>query len=93
VQFIGDMAGLLRHFDGPGAEVLQTNASGGGRGESDSEILDIESERSQLLAEAIVQFPRNAATLLLLCGDELGGERANLGAIDFRQRSPDAGAR
>ena len=33
-----------------------------------------------------MQFPGNAAPLLLLGGHELGGERANLGAVSFRQR-------
>ena len=57
-----------------------------GAGQRHGEILDIESERSQFLAQTIVQFSGNPAALLLLGGDELGGERANFGAVGFRQR-------
>src|SRR5690242_10348191 len=79
------MASLLRDFDRPLPQLSKAGSSGSGTGERHRQILHIESQRSQLLTETVVQFPRDPAPLLLLRRNKLGCEGADLAAVGFRK--------
>ena len=72
-------AGIIYQSDGARLELPQAMTNAGLLlRDFGAEPSDLERQRGELLIQPVVKLSRNALAFLLLCGDEAGGEKANL---------------
>ena len=90
MQLIRDMAGLLRCLDGARLQRPQAALRLRGSGRIGRKPTDVDGQRSQLLADLIVQLARYSPALLFLSRQETGRQSLNFLCVCSRSTAPSA---